>query len=50
MFKCPDDPIVNKSRSVVLLGWVRVYVGKKDFRRGRRENEIERKRESRSVS
>jgi len=43
-------PTVNEYGIIVLLGHVWVYVGKrKGFRRGRRENEFERKRKHRDV-
>ena len=46
-----DHPIVNRSVIIVLLGQVWVYARKKEcFRRGKRENEFERKRERRDVS
>jgi len=51
VFKFHHNPVVNKSKIVVLLGHVWVYVGKrKDFGRGRKENEFERKRERRDLS
>ena len=46
-----DDPMVNKSEIVVLLGKVWVYAGKnEDFGRRRRKNEFGRKRKRRNIS
>jgi len=49
--KFHDDPTINESGILVLLGQVWVYVGKREgFERGRRENKFKRKRECRDVS
>ena len=46
VIKFHNDPMVNESMIVVLLRYVWVYARKrKGFKRGRRENEFERKRE-----
>ena len=43
--KFHDDPTVRESRIIILLRQVCVYAEKrKGFRRGRRKNEIERKK------
>ena len=42
MFKFYNDPTVNESRIIVLLGQIRVYAEKrKSFEKGRRENGFE---------
>ena len=49
--KFQDDPTVNESEIIVLLGQIWVYARKKEgFEKGRRENEFGRKKECRDVS
>ena len=51
MLKFHDDTTVNESEIVILLRHVWVYVKKREsLKRGRRENELERKRKRRDVS
>lgn len=46
VFKFHDNPTVNKFEIAILVRLVWVYAKKDDFRRGRKENQIERKRKS----
>jgi len=49
--KFQEDPTVNEYETIVLLEQVWMYAGKReDFGRGRRENELGRKRECNTLS
>ena len=50
MFKVYNDPMVKESKIIILLRLVWVYAEEKEgFRKGRRENGFESKRERKDV-